>query len=162
MASSILLRRGTLLIHDEKDHVSALKADLLVVGNKIADIGTALSAPSPNTVEVDCKGKIISPGFVDTHHHLSLTQLKGRHGNDLMLDFLPKGNFSVSLFTPEDIFWGELGGCMESIDSGTTTVVDHANMNYSAEHSSSALSATVASGIRSYFCYCPTPRVGLR
>ncbi|KAF8202703.1 hypothetical protein K438DRAFT_1965190 [Mycena galopus ATCC 62051] len=159
ITSSLLLRHGTLLIHDENDHVTAVKTDMLVVGNKITEIGADVPAPSPNTVVVDCKGKIVSPGFIDTHHHLFLTQLKGRHGNDLMLDFLPKGNFSVSLFTPEDIFWGELGGCLESIDSGTTMVVDHANMNYSAEHSSSAISGTVVSGIRSYFCYTPTPRV---
>jgi hypothetical protein len=38
------------------------------------------------------------------------------------------------MFSPEDVFWGELGGCMESIDAGTTMVVDHAHMNYSAEH----------------------------
>ncbi|KAF7364155.1 Metallo-dependent hydrolase [Mycena sanguinolenta] len=159
MASSILLRNGTLLIHDEKDRVKARKADLLVVGNEIAEIAVGISAPSPDTIVIDCASKIISPGFIDTHHHLFLTPLKGRHGNDLMLDFLPKGNFSVSLFTPEDIFWGELGGCLESIDSGTTMVVDHANMNYSAEHSSSAISGAVTSGIRSYFCYTPTPRV---
>ncbi|KAJ7861462.1 hypothetical protein B0H14DRAFT_3617617 [Mycena olivaceomarginata] len=116
-----------------------------------------------SSTSIDCKGDVISPGFVDTHYHLSLTQLKGRHGNDLMLNFLPKGRFSSSMssrYSPlKDIFWGDLGGCLEAIDSGTTKVVDHANMNYSPEYSSSAISATVAWGIRSFFCCCPTPRV---
>ncbi|KAJ7844888.1 hypothetical protein B0H14DRAFT_3109086 [Mycena olivaceomarginata] len=108
--------------------------------------------------------------------------LKGRHGNDLMLNFLPKGRFSSSMQLQhlaihplKDIFWGDLGGCLEAIDSGTTKVVDHANMNYSPEYcgfvamffsstehkhpASSAISATVAWGIRSFFCCCPTPRV---
>ncbi|KAJ7311703.1 hypothetical protein DFH08DRAFT_918078 [Mycena albidolilacea] len=80
-----------------------------------------------------------------------------------MLDFLPKGRFSSSMssrYSPlKDIFWDRLGGCLEAVDSGTTTVVDNANMNYSPEYSSSALSATVAWGIRSFFCCCPTPRV---
>jgi hypothetical protein len=44
------------------------------------------------------------------------------------------GNIVFSLFNPEDVFWGELGGCMEAIDGGTTTVVDHAHINYSADH----------------------------
>ncbi|KAJ7167377.1 hypothetical protein C8R43DRAFT_1161030 [Mycena crocata] len=156
---SILLQNGTLLIHDEKDHVIPLKADLLILGNKITEIGTGLSTPSSSTNVLDCTGKIISPGFIDTHHHVWQTQLKGRHGDDLLLDYVPKGNFTSSLFNPQDIFWGELGGCMEAIDAGTTMVVDHAHMNYSAEHSSSAISAAVSSGIRSYFCYCPTGRV---
>ncbi|KAJ6531061.1 hypothetical protein B0H19DRAFT_1327052 [Mycena capillaripes] len=99
------------------------------------------------TTNIDCTGKIISPGFIDTHHHVWQTQLKGRHANDLLLEYMCKGRIL-----------GELGGCLEAVDGGTTTVVDHAHINHSAEHSSSALSATVASGIRSYFCYCPVPQ----
>lgn len=48
---------------------------------------------------------------------------------------------------------------MGSIDAGTTTVVDHAHMNYSVEHTNLAVSALVTSGIRSIFCYCANPRV---
>ncbi len=39
-----------------------------------------------------------------------------------------------SVFDPEDVFWGELGGFMEAIDGGITTVVDHAHLNISGEH----------------------------
>jgi hypothetical protein len=45
-----------------------------------------------------------------------------------------QGNFTSSLHTPDDAFWGQLGGYLESIDVGTTTVVDHAHVNYSPEH----------------------------
>ncbi|KAJ7685791.1 hypothetical protein DFH06DRAFT_1159372 [Mycena polygramma] len=155
--SSILLANGTVLLHDEKDHVNPTKADILIIDNKIAEVASSISPPA-ETVTLDCTGKIVSPGFVDTHHHLWQTQLKGRHADDLLLDYMVKGNFVYSLFTPEDVFWGELGGCMEALDEGTTTVVDHAHNNFSAEHSSSALSATIASGIRSFFCYCPMPQ----
>ncbi|KAF7375858.1 Metallo-dependent hydrolase [Mycena sanguinolenta] len=85
------------------------------------------------------------------------TQLKGRHANDLLLDYIFRGLLMGALFNPDDVFWGELGGCMESLDGGVTTIVDHAHINNSAEHSPSALLATVASGIRSYFCYSPVP-----
>ncbi|KAJ7879006.1 hypothetical protein B0H14DRAFT_3435242 [Mycena olivaceomarginata] len=140
-SSSILLSNGTVLIHDEEDHLTPVKADILIAGNKIVEIAPSV-APSSDTIHIDCTGKIVSPGFVDTHHHVWQTQLKGRHADDLLLDYMVKGNFVYSMFSPEDVFWGELGGCMESIDAGTTMVVDHAHMNYSAEHSSSALSAT--------------------
>jgi cytosine/adenosine deaminase-related metal-dependent hydrolase len=66
---------------------------------------------------------------------------------------------AASLYTPQDIFWGELGGALESIDAGTTTVVDHAHMNYSAEHANNAVSALATSGLRSFFCYSANPRV---
>lgn len=37
-------------------------------------------------------------------------------------------------YTPEDVFWGELGGCLEALDAGTTTLVDHAHINISPAH----------------------------
>lgn len=33
------------------------------------------------------------------------------------------------------MLWANLSGCMEAIDAGTTTVLDHAHMNWSKEHS---------------------------
>ena len=74
-----------------------------------------------------------------------------------MLTF--EGNFANSLHNPADIFWGQLGGALECLDAGTTTVVDHAHLNYSPEHSRAAIAATMSSGIRSIFCYCATPRL---
>ncbi|KAF0638928.1 hypothetical protein FPSE5266_06615 [Fusarium pseudograminearum] len=56
-------------------------------------------------------------------------------------------------FTSKDIFWGQLAGCLEALDSGTTCVVDNAHTASQPEHGSAALSATIASGIRSVFCY---------
>ena len=35
----------------------------------------------------------------------------------------------------EDMFWANLAGNMESIDAGTTTILDHAHMNWSKDHS---------------------------
>ena len=40
-----------------------------------------------------------------------------------------------SNYAPEDVFWGELGGCLEAVDAGTTTLVDHAHINISPDHS---------------------------
>lgn len=37
-------------------------------------------------------------------------------------------------YVPEDVFWGQLAGCLEAIDAGTTTVIDHAHMTYSPDH----------------------------
>ena len=37
-------------------------------------------------------------------------------------------------YTPEDVLWGQLGGCLEALDAGTTCIVDQAHMTYSADH----------------------------
>lgn len=90
-AGAILLTGATVLYHNESDNVEALRnTDILVRGNQIAKIGKGVAAPRGTEV-VDCSGKIISPGFVDTHHHLWQTQLKGQHADISLCEYLPAG-----------------------------------------------------------------------
>jgi hypothetical protein len=37
-------------------------------------------------------------------------------------------------YRPSDNFWGQLSGCLEAIDAGTTTVLDHSHGSYTQEH----------------------------
>lgn len=67
MSSQLLLKNGTALIHDENDNVKAIKTNLLIENNKISKIAPVISASQGKVV--DCTDKIISPGFIDTHHH---------------------------------------------------------------------------------------------
>jgi cytosine/adenosine deaminase-related metal-dependent hydrolase len=73
---TILLQGGTVLAH-EGDRVKVLcNHDILIVGNRIEDIGQGLTLPDRSAVRViDCQGKIVSPGFIDTHHHLWQSQV---------------------------------------------------------------------------------------
>ncbi|KAK0367895.1 hypothetical protein CLIM01_14747 [Colletotrichum limetticola] len=154
---SILLKGGTLLFHNERDDVTPLKnTDILVQGNRIAKIGKAIALPAGAQL-VDCSGKIISPGFVDTHHHLWQTQLKGCHADQSIFDYVPSGYWQSHVYSPKDMFWGQLGGALEAIDAGTTFVLDHAHGNQTNDHATQALSATIASGIRSIFAYSQAP-----
>ncbi|KAL7926141.1 hypothetical protein ACQKWADRAFT_281869 [Trichoderma austrokoningii] len=160
--SAILLRNATILVPGPtggKPVVPLRNHSLLIEGNKIARIAAQIDAPSDKTQVIDCTGKIVSPGFIDTHHHVWQTQLKGRHADHSLLEYMPTGNMQAFNYTSEDIFWGELGGCLAALNAGTTTVVDHAHMNYSPTHNTTAIAATVSSGIRSTFCYTPTARV---
>ncbi|KAJ0426169.1 hypothetical protein BJY00DRAFT_307669 [Aspergillus carlsbadensis] len=158
--AAILLQAGTVLSH-ESARVKVLRDhDVLIIGNKIEAIGQGLILPdgSPGRV-IDCCGKIISPGFIDTHHHLWQSQMRGRFGNMKFMDYMVAGNIQSFNYTPEDIFWGQLAGCQESIHSGVTTVVDHAHMTYSAEHATEAIRASASSGLRTFFCYTPIWRI---
>ncbi|OJD19466.1 hypothetical protein AJ78_00534 [Emergomyces pasteurianus Ep9510] len=164
MPSSILLKNATIIVPSSRtgnDAVPLKEHSLLVEGNIITRIApyADVQPPSADTEIIDCRGKIVSPGFIDTHHHLWQTQLKGRHADHSLMEYMPSGNMQCSNYTANDIFWGQLGGCLASIDGGTTTVVDHAHMSYSPAHVENAISASVSSGIRSVFAFTPTVRV---
>jgi len=131
--SSILLKGGTLLVHDSGDHVTSIKSDVLIQGRFIQQIGVDISPPPEATI-MDCNDKIISPGFIDTHRHVWQSQLKGRHPDGLLLDYMVNDFAQGSHFTAEDAFWGELAGCIEGVDNGTTTIVDSSHIQYSPDH----------------------------
>jgi cytosine/adenosine deaminase-related metal-dependent hydrolase len=154
--SSLLLKNGTALIHDGDNHVIPIKTDILIKDTKIVQIGENIAVGSAEVV--DCTDKIISPGFIDTHRHGWQTQLKGRHANELLMNYMATGNAQSFQYTAEDTFYGQLSGMLESIAAGTTTLVDHAHVTMSPAHAQLAISATASSGIRSVFCYCPILR----
>ena len=91
---SILLRGGSLVLP-----TSLTKADLRLDGNKITEIGPELP-PGDSTVR-DVTGKLIFPGFIDTHTHFEMN--KG----------LPNE-------TADD--W--VSGTKAAVVGGTTTVLD--------------------------------------
>ncbi|GAD92869.1 conserved hypothetical protein [Paecilomyces variotii No. 5] len=155
---TILLKGGTFLAH-EGTNVQILKGyDLLIEGKEIRKIAKEITPPSRARV-VDCTNKIVSPGFIDTHHHMWQSQLKGRHADHGFLDYMLHGSLPSYNYKPDDIYWGQLAGCLESLDSGVTTVVDHAHMTYSADHATAGINASASSGLRIFFCYTAIPRV---
>ncbi|KAE8354083.1 hypothetical protein BDV28DRAFT_156522 [Aspergillus coremiiformis] len=97
MSSLILLKNGTLLLHDAND--------------------VNIEPSSSDTTIIDCTDKIISPGFIDTHYHVCQTSLKATHPNHTLFDYFPTGNFIGSFLSADDTFWGQLPGALECIDT---------------------------------------------
>ncbi len=94
---AILLKNGTLVLPE-----GLRRADLLIEGETIAAMGEGLSAPQGTEVK-DCAGKLVFPGFIDTHTHFEMN--KG----------LPNE-------TADD--WAS--GTRSALFGGTTTVLDFA------------------------------------
>ena len=96
----LLLKDGVVIVHDTNDHATAVKADLLIKENQIVDISPDIATPAGTTV-IDCTDKIIAPGFIDTHRHMYTIGLRGRHGNNLLADYIVQGEtFGSSNFIP--------------------------------------------------------------
>lgn len=96
---ALLLKAGQVLVHCEgpRHHVSVLpETDVLIENGLIKQIGMAIDPPKDVHLEViDCRGKIVSPGFISTHHHLWQTQLKGRHANHSLLQYMYTGKMAL-------------------------------------------------------------------
>jgi cytosine/adenosine deaminase-related metal-dependent hydrolase len=94
-SKGLVLINGTCLVHDDLDQVHAKTGiNLLVEGDSIVALGADIQPPAGTSV-IDCSGKIVCPGFIDTHHHVWQTQLKGRHSDDTLADYHPKGHSRV-------------------------------------------------------------------
>lgn len=103
---SILIQNGTLLCPE-----GPVKADLRAEGEKIAQIGPNL--PVGDSTVIDASGKLVFPGFIDTHTHLEMN----------------KG-------LPNETADSWASGTLAALAGGTTTVLDFAEPERGASLSS--------------------------
>ncbi|CZR68949.1 uncharacterized protein PAC_18850 [Phialocephala subalpina] len=151
--------QSIVLIHQPNNQGIPQRTDILIHNNFITLISPNIQPPLDITEIIDCSNLIISPGLIDTHRHLWQTQLKGRHSDDLLGDYVTKGYLAGSFYEEGDARIGESVGAMESMDAGTTMVVDHLHGVYTESHVDAAFEGLATSGMRAVFCPCPTKRV---
>jgi cytosine/adenosine deaminase-related metal-dependent hydrolase len=136
----IVFRGGTVLTMDDS-HAIVSDGDVLVVGDSIAAIGTALDAPE-GAREIDASGGIVMPGMIDTHRHMWQTAMRA-YGADWTLTqyfvwyYLEHGKS----FRPEDIYAGNLLSAWESLEAGVTTTVDWSHGLQTVDYAEAAVDA---------------------
>lgn len=96
---------------------------------------------------VDMRGKMILPGFINTHGHAAMSLLRG-YADDLPLqEWLQTKIWPVEeKFGPQQVKWGTYLAILEMIKSGTTTFVDMYDYMDEVAH------AVVQSGMRARLC----------
>ncbi|MBA4797074.1 MAG: amidohydrolase family protein [Rhizobiales bacterium] len=155
-----LIKGGVILSMD--DQVGNFEsADILLEGSKIVAVGPALAAD--DAAVIDAQGKIVLPGFVDTHHHQFETALRGHLANGILInDGRPESSsnyyetilqkFSM-VYRPDDVYINELFGSLSQLDAGVTTVMDVSQIHHSPEHSDAAVEGLRDAGRRSVLGY---------
>ncbi len=156
----ILIKGGTVISMDPSVG-DFPEADVLVEGKKIVAVGPNLQAGDAEVV--DAKGMIVTPGFIDTHHHLFETALRGFLADALLVnDGQPHGRYNymeymlgrfAKIYTPDDIYISEVVGSLSQLDAGVTTVLDISQIHHSPEHSDAAVQALTETGRRAAFGY---------
>lgn len=125
MSTTLLRGAGTVLTMDDaRRELSG--ADILIRDGVIADIGRDLEVPEGAQVR-DVSGCLVTPGLVNTHHHLyqSLTRAVPGGQDALLFGWLRTLYPIWQRFTPEHMFVSAQVGLAELALSGCTLSSDH-------------------------------------
>ncbi|TLD11354.1 hypothetical protein PgNI_05449 [Pyricularia grisea] len=159
-AASTLFNGGTIVAFDgETQGLRVVRnGSLLVTDDRIAGIYTSPPAAQHNSssVEVvDATGKIITPGFIDTHRHGWQTAFKTLGSNTSLTEYFGRyGEFaSASQWDADDVYISQLAGLYEAANAGVTTSLDHAHSTWDKATSEAGLKASVDSGSRVFYAF---------
>lgn len=122
MANNTILIKNAIILDPEKD-INA-KKDLLIKDDLIYKIDEEIAQDNVDKI-IDAKDKILLPGFVNTHTHLSMALFRGL-ADDLSLDEWLNDNIWPMEANLNEYYCyiGALLGAVELIKSGTTTFSD--------------------------------------
>ena len=142
-----------------------IEGDVLVEGKTIKAIGKNLQAG--NATEIDAGGKVVMPGFIDTHHHQAWTAIRSAIPDSILINdgtgtasaeqnyfFNILGGLQPNLpgfanhYRPQDVYISELFGGLSQLDAGVTTVLDISQIHHSPQHSDAAVNALKDTGRR--------------
>lgn len=155
-----LIRGGIVLSVDESVG-NFERGDVLIENGKIVAVAAHIDAA--DAAVIDASGKIVMPGFIDTHHHQFETVLRSQLAHGILInDGLPENasnyyetvlqTFSLG-YTPEDVYINEIFGGISQLDAGVTTVMDVSQIHHSPEHSDAVVHALRDTGRRAVFGY---------
>ncbi len=157
-AASTLLRGGTVIAFNKQTQGLKIyrNGSVLVTSDRIAGVFDSAppSSKIPSTAEiVDISGKIITPGFIDTHRHGWQTVFKTMASNTTLIEFFGRYSSFVAPFfwNASDIYDSQLAGLYEALNAGVTSSLDHATHTWSQDAAEAGLQACIDSGARVFW-----------
>ncbi len=150
MSNRMLIRGGYVVSMDPQ--VGDLeRGDVLIEDDRIADVRPTIDADAE---VLDATGRIVIPGFVDTHRHTWEAAIRGCAPNATLDDyFVGVLDTFAPLYRPEDVYASNLAGSLECLNAGITTLVDWSHINNTPEHPDAAVTALREAGIRAQYAY---------
>src|SRR5690349_4515600 len=150
MSKRTLLRGGQVITMDPA--IGDLDTgDVLIEDGKIVAVEPSIDADAEI---VDAAGRIVIPGFVDTHRHTWETAIRGVAPNATLDDYFVEilDTFAPH-YRPEDVYNSNLAGALECLNAGITTLVDWSHINNTPEHPDAGIRGLQESGIRAQYAY---------
>ena len=122
MTDNTILIKNALILNP--NNFEEKKQSLLIKNDLIAEISEEIDESNVDKI-IDANGKILLPGFINTHTHLSMTLFRGL-ADDLSLDSWLNDHIwpMEANLNGDYCYIGALLGAIELIKSGTTTFSD--------------------------------------
>lgn len=121
----ILIRNADVVVTMDATRRELAGADVLLRGGVIAAVGPGLEAPAAEVVEA--RGCVVTPGLVNTHHHLYQTLTRAVPGGQdaLLFGWLQTLYPIWARFGPEEMFVSAQVGLSELALTGCSLSSDH-------------------------------------
>ena len=121
----ILIRQAEAVVTMNGTREEIAGGDVLIRGGVIAAVGRGLEAPGAEVVAA--RGCVVTPGLVNTHHHLYQTLTRAVPGGQdaLLFGWLQRLYPIWAGFGPEEMFVSAQVGLAELALSGCTLTSDH-------------------------------------
>lgn len=145
--SEILIRNADHLLTMDDTRTELAGADVLIRGGQIAAIGQGLTTAGEI---VNARGCVVTPGLVNTHHHLyqSLTRAVPGGQDALLFGWLQTLYPIWSRFGPEEMFVSAQIGLAELALSGCTLSSDHLYLYPNGSRLEDTIHAATELGLR--------------
>lgn len=123
--TDILIRDADTILTMDDARRELAGADILIRGGVIAAVGQGLDAPGAQVISA--RGAVVTPGLVNTHHHLYQTLTRAvPGGQDALLFGWLRSLYPIwARFGPEEMHVSALVGLAELALSGCTLTSDH-------------------------------------
>ncbi len=146
-ANETLIRNAQLVLSMDDQSRELPDCDIRIQGGVIAEVGQGLQ--SEGTV-LDAKGCLITPGLVNTHHHLyqSLTRAVPGGQDALLFGWLQTLYPIWSRFGPEEMYVSAQVGLAELMLSGCTLTSDHLYLYPNGSRLDDTIAAAADIGMR--------------
>lgn len=125
----LVIKNGTVITMNSEREI--LHADILVEKTVITKIGKLTRKDIEKAHVIDASGKIVSPGFVQTHIHLCQTLFRNLADDLELLDWLQLKIWPFEgAHSAQSVGLSAQMGLAELIKCGTTTIMDMATVHH--------------------------------
>src|SRR4030095_8494541 len=133
MSETLLIKGATVITLDNQNRI--FDGDVFIENGRIQALGQSLNGREYKAAEViDAPGRLLVPGFVQTHIHLCQTLFRGAADDLSLIDWLKKRIWPMeAAHTPESLRASARLGIAELIKGGTTCALTMETVRHTEE-----------------------------